>query len=100
MAAGNSTSSAISAARARIAAAPAIRTSRSRLRRDTNVSTMVADGVDRPGALQGPMRRALAVFRFAALAYATAVVAWRYDRYEHPAAGWVIVAGMVAWTAF
>jgi signal transduction histidine kinase len=46
------------------------------------------------------MWRALAVFRFAALSYAAALVAWRSGRYEHPAAGWAVLACMVAWTVF
>jgi signal transduction histidine kinase len=57
-------------------------------------------GADRPGALQATMWRALAVFRFAALSYAAAVVAWRSGEYAHPAAGWAVIAGMVVWTVF
>ena len=57
-----------------------------------------ADTVDRLGALRAPMWRALAVFRFAALSYAAALVVWRSGRYEHPAAGWAVLAGMVVWT--
>src|SRR6185503_17380257 len=56
------------------------------------------DTVDRLGALRAPMWRALAVFRFAALSYAAALVVWRSGRYEHPAAGWAVLAGMVVWT--
>jgi len=52
------------------------------------------DTVDRLGALRAPMWRALAVFRFAALSYAAALVVWRSGRYEHPAAGWAVLAGM------
>jgi signal transduction histidine kinase len=44
------------------------------------------------------MWRALAVFRFAALAYAGTLVALRSGGYEHPAAGWAVLAGMVVWT--
>ena len=44
------------------------------------------------------MWRALAVFRFAALAYAGALVIWRASDYAHPVGGWVVLAGMVVWT--
>jgi signal transduction histidine kinase len=59
-----------------------------------------APDADRLGALRAPMWRALAVFRFAALSYAAALVIWRSGRYEHPAAGWVVLGGMVVWTVF
>lgn len=44
------------------------------------------------------MWRALAVFRFAALAYAGGLVIYRARDYEHPVGGWVVLAGMVVWT--
>jgi signal transduction histidine kinase len=49
-------------------------------------------------AFKIPMWRALAVFRFTALVYAGALVVWRAGAYEHPVGGWVVLAGMVAWT--
>lgn len=49
-------------------------------------------------AFRIPMWRALAVFRFAALAYAGGLVIWRARDYEHPLAGWLVLAGMVVWT--
>ncbi len=49
-------------------------------------------------AFKIPMWRALAVFRFAALAYAGGLVVWRAGDYEHPVGGWVVLAGMVVWT--
>ncbi len=55
---------------------------------------------DRLGALRAPLWRALAGFRFAALSYAAALVIWRSGRYEHPAAGWAVLGGMVVWTVF
>lgn len=46
-----------------------------------------------------PLWRALAVFRLAALAYAVLLVGSNFRQYAHPAAGWVVVAVMAAWTA-
>jgi signal transduction histidine kinase len=63
------------------------------------VST-VPDGARHIGALRAPMWRALAVFRFAALAYAAALVVLRSGQYAHPAAGWAVLACMVVWTVF
>jgi signal transduction histidine kinase len=42
--------------------------------------------------------RALAVFRVGALLYATVLVATRSDGYQHPALGWLVLAGMAGWT--
>ena len=42
--------------------------------------------------------RALAVFRVGALLYVTVLVATRFERYAHPAAGWLVLAGMAGWT--
>jgi signal transduction histidine kinase len=44
------------------------------------------------------MWRALAVFRFAALAYAGSMVLLRAGRYEHPAGGWAVLVGMSVWS--
>jgi signal transduction histidine kinase len=43
--------------------------------------------------------RALAVYRVLVLGYAVAVAAGRWRGYAHPLVGWVLVAGMVLWTA-
>lgn len=45
-----------------------------------------------------PLWRALAVFRVAALAYAVLLVGANFRQYAHPAAGWVVIAVMAAWT--
>lgn len=45
-----------------------------------------------------PLWRALAVFRLAALAYAVLLVGANFRQYAHPAAGWVVLAVMAAWT--
>jgi signal transduction histidine kinase len=42
--------------------------------------------------------RALAVFRLLGLLYAVAVYVRRYDEYDHPAGGWVVLALMAGWT--
>jgi signal transduction histidine kinase len=42
--------------------------------------------------------RALSVFRLLGLLYAVAVYVRRYDEYDHPAGGWVVLALMAAWT--
>ena len=39
-----------------------------------------------------PLWRGLAVFRFASLAYAVILVASNFRRYDHPVAGWIVVA--------
>jgi signal transduction histidine kinase len=44
--------------------------------------------------------RALAVFRVGALVYVTGLVATRFDDYQRPALGWLVLGGMVAWTGF
>ena len=44
--------------------------------------------------------RALAVLRVVVLVYAVVLNAARWREFEHPVAGWAVVAGMVAWTAF
>jgi signal transduction histidine kinase len=42
--------------------------------------------------------RALAVFRTLGLLYAAVVYLRRYDEYAHPAAGWLVLGLMAAWT--
>ncbi|MBO0867622.1 MAG: sensor histidine kinase [Micromonosporaceae bacterium] len=48
--------------------------------------------------LEAPLWRALAVFRLAALGYAFLLVLNKYRQFAHPAAGWLVLAGMGAWT--
>jgi signal transduction histidine kinase len=50
-------------------------------------------------ALEVPLWRALAVYRLAALAYATVLVARNFRHYAHPVAAWVVIAVMAGWTA-
>jgi signal transduction histidine kinase len=60
------------------------------------------EGGPRPGgseAFEEPLWRALAVFRLAALGYATLLVARNFRQYAHPYGGWVVIAVMVAWSA-
>ena len=53
-----------------------------------------------PGSFEAPLWRALAVFRVYALAYASILIARNSQRFARPAAGWVAVAAMAAWTAY
>ncbi len=46
-----------------------------------------------------PLWRALVVFRLAALGYATLLAATNFRHFAHPAAAWVVVTVMAAWTA-
>ncbi len=46
------------------------------------------------------MFRALAVLRLVVLLNSIAIYVWRYEGYDHPGVGWVVMAGLVAWTAF
>ncbi|GAA1274807.1 histidine kinase [Planotetraspora silvatica] len=48
--------------------------------------------------IEGPFWRAIAVFRIASVVYA-AVLLLRAGGYEHPVAGWFVIAVMAAWTA-
>ena len=50
-------------------------------------------------SLQAPLWRSIAVFRFASLGYAVILLLIRHDDYAHWGWGWVVVAGMTAWTA-
>jgi signal transduction histidine kinase len=53
---------------------------------------------DRPVGFETVVWRALAGFRALGLAYALVVYLRRYDEYAHPAAGWVVLGLMAAWT--
>ncbi len=46
------------------------------------------------------MLRALAVLRFVVLVNAVGLYALRYDRYDHPTVGWVLMGLLAAWTGF
>jgi signal transduction histidine kinase len=51
-----------------------------------------------PGSLQGPLWRAIAVFRLAALAYVVVLVSRNFTEYAHPVAGWLVLGAIAAWT--
>jgi signal transduction histidine kinase len=51
-----------------------------------------------PG-LEGPLWRALLVFRITALGYAAVLMVNNFDDYAWPPGGWLIVAVMTIWTA-
>jgi hypothetical protein len=51
-----------------------------------------------PVTLQAPLWRAIAVFRFASLAYAAVLVALHSSEYARLGWAWVVLAGMPAWT--
>ncbi|WP_433217837.1 MacS family sensor histidine kinase [Dactylosporangium sp. CS-047395] len=51
-----------------------------------------------PG-LEGPLWRALLVFRFAALGYAAVLMVNNFREYAWPVGGWLIIAVMTVWTA-
>jgi signal transduction histidine kinase len=53
---------------------------------------------DEPVGLQAPLWRAIAVFRFASLAYAAALLVALREDYSRPLAAWGVLAGMAAWT--
>ncbi|MEV1285691.1 DUF5931 domain-containing protein [Micromonospora sp. NPDC049679] len=53
-----------------------------------------------PGSLQVPLWRALAVFRFASLAYILLLALRNARDYAHPIAAALVLAVMVAWTVF
>jgi signal transduction histidine kinase len=48
--------------------------------------------------VQTTLFRALAVLRFVVAAYAVALNVARWHEFDHPVAGWVVVAGIVVWT--
>ncbi|MFA1547486.1 MacS family sensor histidine kinase [Actinomadura chokoriensis] len=50
--------------------------------------------------LEVALWRAVAVYRGLALVYAAVVIAANFDGYAHPAAGWGVLAVMVAWTGY
>jgi Family of unknown function (DUF5931) len=45
-----------------------------------------------------PLWRALTVYRLAAWAYATLLVARNFPQYAHPLAGWAVLAVMAGWS--
>ncbi len=57
-------------------------------------------GVEPHGPVQDTMFRALAVLRFLVLLNSLGIYLWRYDGYDHPAVGWLVMAALVGWTGF
>lgn len=49
-------------------------------------------------AVRETMYRALAVLRVVVLANTVVLYAVRYDAYDHPGAGWLVMAGLALWT--
>ncbi|MEV4516847.1 DUF5931 domain-containing protein [Dactylosporangium sp. NPDC049525] len=49
-------------------------------------------------ALEGPLWRALLVFRIAALGYAAVLMIGNFQHYHWPLGGWLILSVMAAWT--
>jgi len=49
-------------------------------------------------SLQAPLWRAIAVFRFASLAYAAVLLVLDHSAYTRPVVAWVVLTGMAAWT--
>jgi signal transduction histidine kinase len=47
---------------------------------------------------QAPLWRAIAVYRIAALVYATILIVRNFQHYEHPMLAWPVLALMAAWT--
>ncbi|POM24127.1 Sensor histidine kinase LiaS [Actinomadura rubteroloni] len=52
-----------------------------------------------PGGLESALWRAVAVYRWLALAYAAAMIVRNQGEYARPAGGWAVLAVMVVWTA-
>lgn len=57
-----------------------------------------AAGPSRPGTFEGPLWRALAVFRFASMAYVVAMVALNVTDYAHPFGAIPALAVLVGWS--
>ncbi len=57
-------------------------------------------GVEPHGPVQDSMFRALAALRFVVLLNAVVLYVIRFDGYDHPWAGWLVMAALVGWTAF
>jgi signal transduction histidine kinase len=60
----------------------------------------VAAGVEPHGPVQDTMFRALAVLRLLVLLNSLAIYVVRYDGYDHPLLGWLVMAALAGWTLF
>ena len=56
--------------------------------------------VGRDTGFQAPLWRAIAVYRIAALIYATILVVRNFPHYERPMLAWPVLAIMAGWTVF
>jgi signal transduction histidine kinase len=56
--------------------------------------------VGRDTGFQAPLWRAIAVYRIAALTYATILVVRNFTLYQRPMLAWPVLAGMAGWTVF
>jgi signal transduction histidine kinase len=54
----------------------------------------------RDTGFQAPLWRAIALYRIAALTYATILVIRNFSHYEQPMLAWPVLAAMAAWTVF
>jgi signal transduction histidine kinase len=61
---------------------------------------VAGDPKQQPVGLEGPLWRAVAVFRFAALAYAVALMIGSFHTFVRPWLGWLVLAVMAGWTVF
>ena len=57
-------------------------------------------GVEPHGPVQDTMFRALGILRFVVLLNAIGIYLLRYENYDHPMVGWLVMVGLVVWTAF
>ena len=57
-------------------------------------------GVEPHGPVQDTMFRALGILRFVVLLNAIGIYLLRYENYDHPMVGWLVMVGLVAWTFF
>jgi signal transduction histidine kinase len=57
-------------------------------------------GLEPHGPVQDTMLRALGILRIVVLLNAVGIYWLRYDAYDHPAVGWLVMALIALWTAF
>jgi signal transduction histidine kinase len=66
----------------------------------TPAATGLETDVAPHGPVQDTMLRALGVLRVVVLLNAVGIYWLRYDAYDHPAVGWLVLALLAVWTAF
>jgi signal transduction histidine kinase len=57
-------------------------------------------GLEPHGPVQDTMLRALGILRFVVLLNAAGIYLVRYDGYDHPLVGWLVIALLAMWTVF